>query len=92
MRRHIAGATQALRSLPRRITYIIVRGIPYEGERDSSSESGQTGAIKAIPYLSYTLYTKGSIRRAGGKYTRRRVVHSGHKEKKAGRPPIERGK
>ena len=67
MRRHIAGATQALRSLPRRTTYIMVRGIPCEGKRDSSSESGQTGAIKAIPYLGYTPYTKGSMRRVRGK-------------------------
>jgi hypothetical protein len=92
MRRHIAGATQALRSLPRRTTYIMVRGIPCEGERDSSSESGQTGVIKAIPYLSHTPYIKGSMRRAEGKHIRRRVIYSGYKEKKAGRPPIRRGK
>jgi hypothetical protein len=66
--------------------------MPCEGERNSLSESGQTGAIKAIPYLSYTPYTKGSIRRVKEKYTRRRMVYNGHKEKKAGRPPIRRGK
>jgi hypothetical protein len=69
----------------------MVRGISYEGEKDNSSESGQTGAIKAIPYLSHTSYTKGSMRRVRGKYTRRRVVYSGYKEKKAGRPPFRRG-
>jgi hypothetical protein len=63
-----------------------------EGERDSLSESGQTGAIKAILYLSYTLYIKGSIRRVKGKYIRRRIIYSGYKEKKAGRPLIGRGK
>jgi hypothetical protein len=70
----------------------MVRGMPCEGERDSLSESGQTGAIKAIPYLSHTPYTKGSMRRVKEKYTRRRVIYNGYKEKKAGRPSIRRGK
>jgi hypothetical protein len=69
----------------------MVRGIPCEGEGDSPSESGYTGAIKAILYLSYTPYTKGSIRRVKEKCARRRVVYNGHKEKKASRPPLGRG-
>jgi hypothetical protein len=69
----------------------MVRGMPYEGERDSLSESGQTGVIKAIPYLSYTSYAKGSMRCVKGKYTRRRVIYNGYKEKKTGKSPFRRG-
>jgi hypothetical protein len=86
MRRYIAYATRALRSLPRRITYIMVRRIPCEGQRDSSSENGQTGAVKAVPNLSHAPDSKGSMRRAGGKPARRRMVYSGLKKRKlAGR-------
>jgi hypothetical protein len=66
--------------------------MPCEGERNSLSESGQTGAIKAIPYLSYTPYTKGSIRRVKEKYIRRRMIYNSYKEKKASRPLIGRDK
>jgi hypothetical protein len=65
--------------------------MPCEGEGDRPSESGQTDAFKAILYLSHTPYTKGSMRRVGGKHTRREMVNSGYKEKKAGRPPPRRG-
>jgi hypothetical protein len=60
-----------------------------EDKGDTSYESGQTGAIKAIPYFSYISNTKGSVRR--GKYARRRLINSGYKEKKADRPPPWRG-
>jgi hypothetical protein len=65
----------------------MVRGMPCESKGDRPSESGQTDAFKAIPYLSHTPYTEGSMQRAGGKHTRRGIVNSGHKERKlAGRP------
>jgi hypothetical protein len=70
----------------------MVRGMPNEGEGDTLSENSQTGAVKAIFNLSFTPYTKRSVQSAGGEYTRRRMVYSGHKEKEAGRPPIGRGK
>jgi hypothetical protein len=65
--------------------------MPCEGEKNSLSKSGQTNAIKAILYFSYTLYIKENIRRVKGKYTRRKMVYNSYKKKKADRPPFKRG-
>jgi hypothetical protein len=65
--------------------------MPCENKGDISSENGQKGAIEVIFNLSHSFYIKRSMRRAEGKYTRRRIVYSGYKEKKAGRPPIGHG-
>jgi hypothetical protein len=64
-------ATQALRSLPEKRAYIMVRGMPNKGERDSS-ENSQTGVIKTISNLSFTPHTERSIRRVdvGEKHAR----------------------
>jgi hypothetical protein len=70
MRRYITRATQALRSLPEKRAYIIVRGIPNKGERDTSSENSQTSVIKAISNLSLIPHIKRGIRRVGGEHAR----------------------
>jgi hypothetical protein len=72
----------------------MVRGMTNKGEKDTSSENSQTSVIKAISNLNLTLYTERGIRRVDveREHAKWRMVHSGYKEKEAGRPPIGRGK
>jgi hypothetical protein len=44
--------------------------MPNKGEGDTSSENSQTGVIKAIFNLSFTLYIKRGIRRVEREYIR----------------------
>src|SRR5450432_370134 len=89
MRRHFARDTQAMRSLSRRRTHIMVSRMPGEGKRDTSSESGQANATEAVSNINRSPYVKGSIQsRTSRKHAplRRRasdreLVYYNHKEK-----------
>jgi hypothetical protein len=105
MRRRFTRDTQAMRSLSRRRTYIMVSRMPGEGKRDTSSESGQVNAAEIVsninrgPHAKRKIWSRTSSRKHAplrrlASDSDRELVYCDHKEKETADtgPTNRRGK